>query len=122
MKVGLIMKALTQAQYNQRVTNDRCELAFRTAMDELAEFHHFGVCALIPKPLRTCNARVYETENWYILQSYNTFVCVIWKHGFEIYDVLRVKYGYTATSAQHIAKFIHDYTPYPWNSPRFTAR
>lgn len=122
MKVGLIMKALTQAQYNQRVTNDRCEMAFRTAMDELAKFYHFGICTLTPKALRSCNARVYETENWYILQSYNTFVCVICKFGFEIYDLLRVNYGYTATSAQHIAKFIHDYTPYPWNSPRFTVR
>lgn len=116
------MKALTKAQYNQRVTNDSCEIAFRTAMDELAEHYHFGICTLVPKQLRSCNARVYETENWYILESYRTIVCVISKITHEIYDVLRVKYGYTATSVQHISKFIHDYTPYPWNSPRYTAR
>ena len=116
------MKALTQAQYIQRLTNDSCEIAYQDAMRELSEFYRFGICTLKPERLRSCNARVYETENWYILESYTTFVCVISKVTHEIYDILRVKYGYTATSAQHIAKFIHDYTPYPWNSPRFTAR
>ena len=40
------------------------------------------------------------------------------------YDVLRLVYGYTSTSAQHIAKFRHDYhTPeYMWGAPHWIAR
>lgn len=116
------MKALTQAQYVQRKTNEMCALAARTAFSELLNSCGHDLRNAKVKKLRSCNAKVYETENWYILQSYETPVAYIWKHGFEIYDNLRIEYGYTATSTQHIAKFIHDYTPCPHNSPRFTAR
>lgn len=64
--------------------------------------------------LRTCNARVYETDNYYFLESYNTFVAFIDKSTDTIYDVLRWVYGYTSTSAQHIAKFRHDYGAGKW--------
>lgn len=30
--------------------------------------------------LRTCSAWIYETENWYILKSYNTKIAAIHKH------------------------------------------
>lgn len=59
--------------------------------------------------LRTCQAKVLETEHFYILQSYNTYVAAIHKNTHEMFDFLRYVYGYTATSAQHIAKFAHDY-------------
>ena len=59
--------------------------------------------------LRTCTAWVYETDNYYLLRSYNTFVCVIRKDIKQAYDALRRVYGYTSTSAQHIAKFCSDY-------------
>lgn len=116
------MKALTQAQYVQRTVNEKCALAAKTAFIELLNSCNCDLRNAKSKKLRSCNAKVYETENWYILQSYDTPVAYIWKHGFEIYDNLRIEYGYTATSAQHIAKFIHDYVPYPYDSPRFTAR
>lgn len=116
------MKALTQKQVAQRATNDKCILAMRTAWSELLDSCNYDLRLAKPKKLRSCKAKVYETENWYILQSYDTPIACIRKYGFEIYDALRIEYGYTSTSAQHIAKFIHDYTPYPWNSPRFTAR
>lgn len=57
--------------------------------------------------LRTCNAKVATFSDYTILVSYNTFVAFI-KDG-VLYDVLRYTYGYTATSASHIAKFAHDY-------------
>lgn len=57
------------------------------------------------KRLRTCTAEVAETENYYILRSYNTLVACIEKSTDTLADVLRVVYGYTPTSAQHIAKF-----------------
>jgi len=116
------MKALTKKQHEQRITNDKCVLAMRTAWYELLESCNCDLRLAKSKKLRSCNAKVYETENWYILQSYDTPIACIWKYGYEIYDALRVEYGYTVTSAQHIAKFIIDYTPYPYNSPRFTAR
>lgn len=62
------------------------------------------------KRLRTCSAQVYETEHFFILQSYHTLgVAIIRKSTNQCYDILRYLYGYTATSAHHISKFIHDY-------------
>lgn len=60
-------------------------------------------------PLRSCKASVWETEHLYILRSYNSIVAAIDKQTGILYDFLRYVYGYTATSAQHIAKFANDY-------------
>lgn len=57
------------------------------------------------KRLDSCTAWIKETENYYILQSYNTNVAFIEKATHTMYDVLRYVYGYTATSGKHIAKF-----------------
>ena len=57
--------------------------------------------------LRSCNARVATVSDYIVLASYNTLVAFI-KDG-VLYDVLRYVYGYTSTSAQHIAKFASDY-------------
>lgn len=59
--------------------------------------------------LRSCSATVYSTDNYFILQSYRTVVACIDKRTDTCYDFLRKVYGYTATSAQHIAKFCRDY-------------
>lgn len=59
--------------------------------------------------LRSCNADVFETASYYVLRSYSTVVAVIHKPTDILCDVLRMVYGYTSTSAQHIAKFSHDY-------------
>ena len=59
--------------------------------------------------LRTCNATVYENERYIVLISYTTAVAFIDKQDRRAYDILRLIYGYTATSAQHIAKFFSDY-------------
>lgn len=64
--------------------------------------------------LRSCQAWVWETEEYYVLQSYETFVAVIEKSTDTCYDALRYVYGYTSTSAQHIAKFRHDYGSGKW--------
>lgn len=55
--------------------------------------------------LNKCKAYVEETESYYLLFSYNTFVAFISKSEQICYDILRLVYGYTSTSAQHIAKF-----------------
>lgn len=59
--------------------------------------------------LRTCSAEVYESATAYYLKSYNTMVAWIDKESSILYDALRLVWGYTATSAQHIAKFATDY-------------
>lgn len=64
--------------------------------------------------LRSCSAWVYETTNYYFLRSYNTIIACIEKTTDTCYDVLRMVYGYTSTSAQHIAKFRRDYGSGKW--------
>lgn len=61
------------------------------------------------KRLRSCTAWVLETKSFYILKSYKTIIAVISKDNGNTYDALRMVYGYTATSAGHVAKFAHDY-------------
>lgn len=65
---------------------------------------------------RHCQAHVVETPAYFVLVSYRTPVAAIYKfrdynYGCNNvgYDFLRYVYGYTATSAQHIAKFFRDY-------------
>lgn len=62
-------------------------------------------------PFRHCQATVGTTTSgeYTYLRSYNTIVCVIDNVTGEAVDVLRTEYGYTATSASHISKFLHDY-------------
>lgn len=63
------------------------------------------------KPLRYCNAKVYESERFFLLRSYETIIAVIDRKTDTCVDVLRRTWGeYTATSAQHIAKFRHDFS------------
>ena len=59
--------------------------------------------------LRTCQAQVIFTPSYIVLKSYNTIVAFIERRTSVLYDVLRTEYEYTATSAQHIAKFRTDF-------------
>lgn len=73
--------------------------------------------------LRTCNARVITEGCYYILISYNTIVAIIDTTTDTLYDILRLEYGFTSTSAQHIAKFNHDYCQGNWGcTHRYTWR
>lgn len=66
------------------------------------------------KRLRNCQATVYTSDRFYVLQSYNTIVAFIDRDTDTLYDVLRFVYGYTNTSAQHIRKFEKDYCGSIW--------
>lgn len=66
------------------------------------------------KQLRTCQAWVYKVGRFYVLRSYNIFVAAIDTWDDTCYDFLRKVYGYSSTSAQHIAKFRHDYGAGTW--------
>lgn len=69
-----------------------------------------------------CNAKVYETEHYYVLKSYNTFIAAIDKQRNIIVDVLRHEYKYTRTSAMHISKFGLQYIDKTRVSECFTWR
>ena len=63
--------------------------------------------------LRYCKARVYETQFYLVLCSYNTVVAFIKKADMTLFDFSRYVYGYTSTTAHHIAKFANEYNvPY----------
>ena len=103
----------------QKFMNEICKERYQEAMDELY------ANGLDPKAkkLRSCQARVYETATFYILESYSTIVAFIDKDIDTLYDVLRYTYGYTATSAQHISKFEKDYCTGKWScADRLTYR
>lgn len=59
--------------------------------------------------LYSCNAYTYRVNNLIFLQSYRTIIACIDLNTETCYDWLRLVYGYTATSAQHISKFIKKY-------------
>ena len=99
------MKKSVQIAMNEWVLNARKEMCEEITVN----FLHW-------ERLRTCQAEVAETDSFYILRSYNTIVACIRKNSGQSYDFLRYVYGYTATSAQHISKFIHDYGD-SWVSP-----
>ena len=91
------------------------EICYNIFDDCMKEFRETPLNDRKTKKLRSCSAEVIETENYYILKSYNTFIACIEKENDILIDVLRTEYGYTSTSAQHIAKFSHDYCKGKWN-------
>ena len=73
--------------------------------------------------LRSCSAEVAKVGNWYVLRSYHTIVAIIDTQTDTLIDFLRYVYGYTSTSAQHIAKFSQDYGMGKWGcANRLTYR
>ena len=86
----------------QLIINDYCEREISIVNAELGKI-------LSVRRLHKCQAYVYETDSYYLLKSYSTYVAFIRKSDCECFDILRNVYGYTATSAQHIAKFKNDY-------------
>lgn len=55
--------------------------------------------------LYSCNAEIWECSGILILVSYGTPIAVFEPGDGALYDCLRIVYGYTATSSQHISKF-----------------
>ena len=64
------------------------------------------------KPFKSCKATVGLADEYIYLRSYDTVVAFIDTRGLAGYDILRTDYRYTATSAQHIAKFFKYYESY----------
>ena len=55
--------------------------------------------------LYSCNAEIWECTGVLVLVSYGTPIALFTPIDYALYDCLRVVYGYTATSSQHISKF-----------------
>lgn len=92
------------AKQVQEAVNFCVKENIRRAMNEFTAYGYIS-----EKRLRSCTARVYETNNYYLLKSYDTFIASINKEDGKLFDALRLVYGFTSTSAQHISKFWHDY-------------
>lgn len=99
-------------KYEQELANKEVVIAMELALGELYKENEEK--PVKGKRLRSCTAWVFETESFYILKSYETYVACIRKYDDILYDALRIAYGYTATSAQHISKFAHDYGAGKW--------
>ena len=54
--------------------------------------------------LYSCNAEIWGCTGILVLVSYGTPIAV-YTDEWSLYDCLRVVYGYSATSSQHICKF-----------------
>lgn len=112
---------MTAKKLNQAKENAFVVAVYNAGVKELMELNEKS--PVKGKRLRSCSAYVFETEGFYILRSYGTYVAVIRKYDDIMVDALRLVYGYTATSAQHIAKFAHDYGAGTWGvTERYTWR
>ena len=110
-------------KYEQKCENLNAEIhldMFRDAM-------HSAITTICnTHRLRSCSATVFDLVDdttgevlYHVLRSYNTIVAFIDPTTDTLYDVLRKVYGYTATSAQHIAKFSQDYGMGKWGCAHF---
>ena len=88
----------------QENINEICKEYYGQLVESLSEKPAYSC-----KPLRHCQAKVFDNGEYLILQSYKTVVAFIVKRNSSFVDVLRLVYGFTSTSCQHIAKFRSDY-------------
>jgi len=94
-----------------------CNEVFDAAMREYYDGQRKNNAVKKGKPLRHCQAKVFETENFYLLQSYNTIIATIRKADNVCINNMRHEYHldeYTtgATSTQQFYKFVKDYVPF----------
>lgn len=105
-------------KYEQKCENLNAEIH----LDMFHDAMHSAITSIYnTRRLRSCSAEVLDLVDdttgevlYHVLRSYNTIVAFIDPTTDTLYDVLRKVYGYTATSAQHIAKFGQDYGRGKW--------
>lgn len=93
----------------QRIINASILTEWEKAKQELECSSEYDV-----NRLRSCSAEVLTTVRYHFLKSYDTIIAFIDKNTDTCYDVLRYVYGYTPTSAQHVAKFRRNYGSGKW--------
>lgn len=90
-------------RWEQENIND---VAMAIYADGMQQFHSDKAWRSLDR-LDNCQAWIIQLDDFILLKSYNTVVAVFEKNTGFLADVLRVVYGYTTTSAKHIAKFRH---------------
>ncbi len=95
---------MTKKMINQMIENEQVN-HINEQMDSLSADYR-PVCY---RRLNTCQAHTFGLANFVILVSYETEVACIDGRTGICYDYLRKYSSYTATSAQHIAKFMKQY-------------
>lgn len=83
------------------------ELVVHTYENCMAEYDATRQRGNMPRVerLNSCKAVTFVCGEYVLLRSYNSIVAAYDVATDAMYDFLRYVYGYTATSAQHIAKF-----------------
>ena len=92
---------------NQKVVNELCNKAYGEVIDYI-DRNVYNI--LKEYRLFNCQAKVVVYPDYICLYSYQTMVAFIDLNNDTCYDILRLVYGYTATSAKHIAKFYHKFS------------
>lgn len=92
------MKKTEQKEINNRI------------LDFIETYNRFDIETIKAEKLDHCQASIIYTtttdgRKFKLLQSYNTIVACYDETSHIFYDFLRYVYGYTSTSAKHIAKF-----------------
>ena len=104
-------------------SEQKCEnLNAEIHLDMFRDAMHSAITSIYnTRRLRNCYAEVFYLVDdttgevlYHVLRSYNTIVAFIDPTTDTLYDVFRTVNGYTATSAQHIAKFGQDYGRGKW--------
>lgn len=99
---------MSKKMFDQMVENEKVN----TILNERDNMPYSKTVAhQTPTRLNTCQAWTYENGDFAVLISYNTEIACIDMRTGICYDYLRKVYGYTATSAQHIAKFMKKFGP-----------
>ena len=89
----------------QRLENEIVE----ARLDEARELLDNSGWLYKSERLYQCSAVTFQINNLIFLKSYNTIIACIDINTDTCYDWLRLVYGYTNTSAQHIRKFMKKY-------------
>ena len=97
------MKGITNMKKEDQIAiNDKVKRFYEIFKKDA--FNHIPYYDFYWNRLNNCQAYWLEYQGMKILKSYHTIIAIIDENG-NAYDFLRLVYGYTATSAQHISKF-----------------
>lgn len=103
------MKKAEQAKVNEIVNKYFNDAVNQLPLEARSYLNAKQMVKAGAKRLRSCSAYVWETPDYYVLQSYETFVACINKVNKITYDNLKNEFGRTHTSCMHIVKFANDY-------------
>ena len=90
--------------------NDCCVKAYYESMALYDAYRQQGIQPQVVR-LNNCKASIIYCDVYILLRSYQTIVAAYDTRDGTMYDFLRYAFGYSAASAQHIAKFRERFNP-----------